>query len=103
MTITDVVGQIQSMDEALLGCFKKHSVPVVHMKAEKAHFVYLPSGWILCERSHDGPLTCVARKSMFFKSKGTVANYALANALLPAAGHDVGRMEQVANVLQHED
>ena len=64
--------------------------------------LWLPAGWILCERSHDGRLIYGARQSMFFKRKGTVANYVLAKTLLSAAGHHVGRMEQVVNVLQHE-
>ena len=35
VSITDVVDQIQSMDEALLESFKKHSVPVVYMEPNR--------------------------------------------------------------------
>ena len=78
---------------------KEYKVPVYRQMVEKEEMIYIPAGWLLCERVVNGTLLYGARKSVFFRSDGTSQKYALARECLSKAGNDVSKMDMVEKLL----
>eukprot|EP00969_Alexandrium_andersonii_P061557 2713424-Alexandrium_andersonii.AAC.1 len=64
----------------------------------KEELVFVPAGWLVCERSVGGQSIYALRKSYFFKSVTAASNYSAAMELLEAGGRGIDKMRQVSGM-----
>ena len=72
----------------------------IHHAEHKAEEVlYIPTGWVVVERSKNGLLLYGVRKSFFFKGAAAADNYNIARQTLVDEGRNADRMAAVAKLL----
>ena len=89
VAVANVAGQSVDTIDNLLGYLSADHTPEIwkSMKGIKVtlnpqELLYIPTGWVLAERSHCGPLIFGARKSSFYKTEVARDNYKLAKDLI---------------------
>ena len=70
-----------------------------HVEHKAEEVLYIPTGWVVVERSKNGLLLYGVRKSFFFKGAAAADNYNIARQTLVDEGRNADRMAAVAKLL----
>ena len=84
---------VQDSDSAVAKC----GAHFVNMDSNSVLFV--PQGWICCEKSVEGGLLYGVRKSYLTTHSVGAANYRATIDVLKRSNREVGRMEEIATLL----
>jgi hypothetical protein len=106
----ELTTSVKDMDELKLAfsCKKTEQVkeltakgvPIKMGKVEKDTLLYVPSGWMIAERSTSGPLVYGIRKSVFVQTADAVDQYASCIKLLGASGTSTDKMDKIQSLLK---
>ena len=66
--------------------------------AKPEELLYLPTGWLMSERSVTGPLIYGARKSFFLQTAQHKDAYIVAKNLLAGGNHSIHKMDEILEI-----
>ena len=98
----DLKNKVAAINEERLQKFIQEGLVLWHHKQVKEQMLYIPAGWVCCERVSSGagvPSVYALRKSYFFNSRAATEGYKQIVQLMKASGRDVAKMEEVAQLI----
>ena len=80
--------------------WKKLGVSPFHHKLQREEILYVPTGYVLAERTSEATMIYGARKSFIFAHDTALTAYTQCLSLMQGDGKSLEKMELVANTLK---